>query len=52
VKVRDFQIGDLVLKHVIRSTDERNAGKLGANWEGPYTVIAKVGKNSYTLADQ
>ena len=52
VNAREFQIGDLVLMHVIRSTDKRNAGKLGANWEEPYTVIAKEGKSSYTLADQ
>jgi len=52
VKPRKFQIGDLVLKHVIRSTEERDAGKLGANWEGSYIIIAKGGKCSYTLATQ
>ena len=49
VKAREFQIGDLVLKHVIRSIEVKNVGKLGANWEGPYTVVAKGGKGSYTV---
>jgi len=26
--------------------------KLGPNWEGPYIVIAREGKGSYTLVDQ
>ena len=52
MKVCEFQIDDLVLKHVIQSTAEKNVRKLGANWERPYTVVAKRGKGSYTLADQ
>ena len=52
VKTRKFQIGDLVLKHVIESTEEKNVGKLEANWEGPYTAVVKGGKSSCTLADQ
>ena len=52
MKAREFQIGDLVLKHVIRSTEVKNVRKLGANWEGPHTVVAKRGKGSYTLAYQ
>jgi len=26
--------------------------KLGPNWEGPYIIIARGGKRSYTLADE
>jgi len=52
VKTRKFQIGDLVLNRVIQSTKEINVGKLGPNWEGPYTVVARGGNGSYTLVDQ
>jgi len=41
VKPWEFQIRDLVLKHVIGSTKERDVGKLGANWEGPSVIITK-----------
>jgi len=40
------------LKRIIQSTQEKNDGKLGPNWEGPYTVVARGGKGSYTLVDQ
>ena len=50
MKPREFQIGDLVLMHIIRSTAKRNTRKLKANWEGPYIIVAKEGKGSYTLA--
>jgi len=52
VKAREFLIGDLVLKHVIRGTEEKNMGKFRANWEGPYTMVVKGGKGSYTLSRQ
>jgi len=52
VKALEFYVGYLVLKHVIRSIEEKNVEKLGANCEGPYTVVAKRGKYSYTLAVQ
>ena len=52
MKPREFQIKDLVLKHVIQSTEERDAGKFGANLEGPYIIVAKKEKCSYTLATQ
>jgi len=52
VKAREFQIGNQVVKHVIQSTEEKNMGTLEANWKGPYTMVVKGGKDSYTLADQ
>ena len=39
VRNRRFIQGDLVLRKVFQNTAERNAGKLGANWEG---VASKV----------
>jgi len=47
----EFQIRNMVLKHLIRSIEERNEKKLGANWEGSCIVVAKGGKGSYTLAN-
>ena len=39
VKLRHFNIGDLVLKRVLLATRNSAHGKLGPNWEGPYKVI-------------
>ena len=39
---RRFNEGDLVLRKVFQNTAERNAGKLGAKWEGPYKIIKVV----------
>ena len=52
MKAREFQVGDLVLKCVIQTTGQWDQGKLGRNWEGPYIIIARGEKGSYTLADQ
>ncbi|CAA7043966.1 unnamed protein product [Microthlaspi erraticum] len=38
VRSRRFRVGDLVLRKVLQNTAELNAGKLGANWEGPYRI--------------
>ncbi|KAL0696314.1 hypothetical protein Bca4012_063494 [Brassica carinata] len=46
-----FKEGDLVLRKVFQNTSERNAGKLGANWEGPYKVIKVVRPGSYQIAN-
>ncbi|KFK32352.1 hypothetical protein AALP_AA6G230500 [Arabis alpina] len=50
VRERRFREGDLVLREVFQNTAERNAGKLGANWEGPYKVTAVVRPGVYELA--
>ena len=44
VKPQEFQIGDLVLKHVIWSTKERDAEKLGANLEDHISWSPKEAK--------
>jgi len=51
VKPKEFLVRDLVLKRVIQSTRQKNHGKLGPNWDGPYIIIACGGNESYTLAD-
>ncbi|CAA7017904.1 unnamed protein product [Microthlaspi erraticum] len=49
VRSRRFRIGDLVLRKVFQKTAELNAGKLGANWEGPYKIIDVVRPGAYKL---
>ncbi|XP_073030804.1 uncharacterized protein [Primulina eburnea] len=48
VRVRDLQIGDLVMKKVNPAGD---VGKLEARWEGPYKIIRRVSSGSFYLED-
>ncbi|CDY39319.1 BnaC05g10600D [Brassica napus] len=41
----------LVLRKVFQNTAERNVGKLGANWEGPYKLKKIVRPGSYEIAN-
>ncbi|CAA7013559.1 unnamed protein product [Microthlaspi erraticum] len=47
---RSFAKGDLVLRKVFENTREVNAGKLGANGEGPYIITMIVKPGVYRLA--
>ena len=38
LKVRRFNIGNLVLRKVSQATKDPSQGKLGLAWEGPYKV--------------
>ena len=49
VKVRRFDIGDLVLRKVSQATKDPSQGKLGPAWEGPYEVIHHSREGSYYL---
>ena len=49
VKVRMFNIGDLVLRKVSQATKDSSQGKLGPAWEGPYEVIRHSREGSYYL---
>ena len=49
VNARRFDIGDLVLRKIFQNTAEANAGKLGANWEGPYRVTKIAHPGVYEL---
>ena len=40
VRHRDFQVGDLVLRKVMRVAKDPLQGKLGPNWEGPYRITS------------
>ena len=49
VKLKRFNIGDLVLKRVSLATRNPTYGKLGPNWKGPYRVINCKRQGSYYL---
>ncbi|KAF8053852.1 hypothetical protein N665_1370s0002 [Sinapis alba] len=49
VRSRPLQLGDLVRRKVFENTKEWRAGKLGANWEGPYKIIRMVKPGVYRL---
>ena len=49
VKLRQLDIGDLVLRKVTLATKNPTQGKLGPTWEGPYRVIHYSRRGSYHL---
>ena len=49
VKLRQLDIGDLVLPKVTTVTKDPTQGKLGPAWEGPYRVIHYSRRGSYHL---
>ena len=49
VKLRHFNIEDLVLKKVSLATKDPAHGKLGPNWKGPYKIINCKRQESYYL---
>ena len=51
VKLRRFNIGDLVLRKVTPATKDPAHGKLGPSWEGPYRVVQYSRQGSYHLED-
>ncbi|XP_065624014.1 G-type lectin S-receptor-like serine/threonine-protein kinase RKS1 [Quercus suber] len=51
VKLKRFNIGDLVLRKVTPVTKDPAQGKLGATWEGTYNVVHYSRQGSYHLED-
>ena len=51
VKLKHFNLGDMVLQKVSQATKDPNEGKLGPNWEGPYKVVRYSMRGSYYLED-
>ena len=51
VKLKKFNIDDLVLRKVTLATKDPAQGKLGPNWEGPYRVVHYSRQGSYHLED-
>nr|KYP53806.1 hypothetical protein KK1_024380 [Cajanus cajan] len=50
VKVRGFQVGDLVLKVILpMDQNSRHLGKWSYNWEGPFIIEQVYSKNAYVI---
>ena len=49
VKLRQLDIGDLVLRKVTPATRDHAQGKLGLTWKGPYRVVHYSRQGSYHL---
>ena len=49
VKVRKFNIGDLILRKVSQETKDLSQGKLGPAWEGSCELICRSREDSYYL---
>lgn len=52
VKLKDFKLGDLVMKENINKIDTNNEGKgkLKLNWMGPFMIIEEMGSRVYKLS--
>ncbi|KAH9750796.1 Ribonuclease H [Citrus sinensis] len=49
VNIRQFKVGDWVLRRVNQNTKDSTQRVLGPNWEGPYRVKQLVGPGAYKL---
>ena len=51
IRIRRFQVGDLVLRKTFQNTINPTDGKLAPKWEGPYLIDSEAGKGAYWLAN-
>ncbi|KAC9929943.1 hypothetical protein E3N88_45059 [Mikania micrantha] len=51
IRIRRFQVGDLVLRKAFQNTTNPADGKLAPKWEGPYKIESKAGKGAYKLTN-
>ena len=51
VKLKRFNLGDIVRRKVSQATKDPSEGKLGPNWEGSYKVVCYLRRGSYHLED-
>jgi hypothetical protein len=50
VKLKSFQVGKLVWKTILLvGTKDHKFGKWYPSWEGPYTIVKVITRNSYML---
>ncbi|KAI3733110.1 hypothetical protein L1987_64328 [Smallanthus sonchifolius] len=50
IRIRRFQVGDLVLRKAFQNTTNSSDGKLAPKCEGPYLIDSEAGKCAYWLA--
>jgi hypothetical protein len=52
VKLKEFQVGDLVCEAVLPSgTKDATCGKWSPNWHGPYRIDQVLPRNAYMLEE-
>ncbi|XP_076922739.1 uncharacterized protein LOC143584608 [Bidens hawaiensis] len=51
LRIRRFQVGDLVLRKTFQNTINPTDEKLAPKWEGPYLIDSEAGKGAYWLAN-
>ena len=49
VKTKNFEIGDLVLRKIMRGAKDPREGTLSANWEGPFRIASRSMSGAYHL---
>ena len=49
VKLKRFELEDLVLRKVSQATKDLAQGKLGPTWKGPYKITNYSRRESYNL---
>ena len=49
IRIRRFQVGDLMLRKAFQKTTNPADGKLAPKWEGPYRIELEAGKGAYRL---
>ncbi|KAD2393426.1 hypothetical protein E3N88_40403 [Mikania micrantha] len=52
IRIRRFQIGDLVLRKAFQNTTNPSYGKLAPKWEGPYRIESEAGKGHTSIAGE
>ncbi|KAD5960505.1 hypothetical protein E3N88_11977 [Mikania micrantha] len=51
IRIRRFQVVDLVLRKAFQNTTNPVDGKLAPKWEGPYKIESEAGKGAYKLSN-
>jgi hypothetical protein len=49
IRIRRFQVGDMVLRKAFQNTTNPADGKLAPKWQGPYLIESEAGKGAYRL---
>ncbi|KAD5317941.1 hypothetical protein E3N88_17887 [Mikania micrantha] len=51
IRIRRFQVGDLILRKAFQNTTNLADEKLAPNWGGPYRIELEAGKGAYKLTN-